>query len=281
MSTNPKVNALVLTLFLIGVMVAIGPVQALTLSLISSATNIVSGDKIEFIANVNLEEDKDVNYIVLDLAGPLSVACVFDIEGNNVTSCIGISIERIDNDSSTPGYGYGYGYGYGEFDNNLTYKITVDTTNYPTGIYSSNLVVLADDEEYSIEGEEIEISSSQASLQRCSVRAEDGEGNIMGEDVYSRVKLNFNIPSSKAVNGKGSLISQGNERFSYSYSVVKVLENKKDEFTVRVEGDYKIGRGQKEDQTATITVNRKTKTAEVHADDFDFEDLDVTLIKGC
>ncbi|MEK6895326.1 MAG: hypothetical protein AABX48_02290 [Nanoarchaeota archaeon] len=283
MKINPKLGGLIVTILLIGTMLVIGPVQAFTMNLSSSLTQIVLGQKISFLANVVIDPDEEIDpdFFVIDLAGPLSVSCTFTPEGKNVSSCKGIHIELFSNETFGDGEGYGYGYGYGSQGKNMTFNITIDTTNFPTGTYSSELIALAGENNFSTEGPDINVNLPVVNLQRCSVRANDGEGIVNNQTLTSKIKLNFNIPNSGAATGKGSLISQGSERFVYDFEITRTLENKANRFAIETEGTYKVERGVKKSQNAIITIYKNNQTATITADDFTFDDLQVTLLKGC
>jgi hypothetical protein len=275
MKVNSKFSATILSILIVGLIVLIGPVQALVLNLTSSVTSVILGQNINFIGEVELNSDEDIHFLILELDGPVSVACTFLPDGTKITSCNGITIDKIGG-----GLGYGYGYGYGDRD--FKYSIDLDTTNYPKGVYKSKLIALKSDGDFSSEdGPTIEIIEAFASLQKCSVRAQGGEGVVGDTDFYGS-KLNFNVPNSEAANGRGSIVAQeGRDRFSYKFEVLNVLANNNEEFVLRVRGDYRIGRESKVNEVSTLTFHKDTQEVDLINDIFSFEKLRTTLVNGC
>ena len=109
----------------------------LSLALDNSSPTI--GNKINFTAEINIPsgEQLPMEYLTLELSGPETGACKFSPDGTIISGCKGITISLNQNSN----YGYGYGYGYGYQSGKLIYTITVDTSQYKTGEYSTSFNV--------------------------------------------------------------------------------------------------------------------------------------------
>ena len=139
-----KTSAVLMSLIIIGILVISGPTQAFTLAVDSNKDFVNKGENVTFDISIemNSDEETSLNTITLILDGGLvgKKECVFDINGNKLSSCTGIvNITKIIV-SDTAGYGYGgygyiLGYGYGLRDKKVTYKITLDTDEYSLGAY--------------------------------------------------------------------------------------------------------------------------------------------------
>jgi len=125
-----------------------GPAQGFVMNLSLNNTSPTQGDKVTFTAQIEIPsgEQLPVEYLILELSGPESVSCQFNPDGTIISGCKGITITQSSNSNFGYGYNYGYsnqnynwGYGYGYQSGNLEYTITVDTSNYQTGTYSTGL----------------------------------------------------------------------------------------------------------------------------------------------
>ncbi len=277
MEINTKFSAILVSVLVIGSLYLIGGVDAFNIDLDALDHDVVIGSIVNFVANIQVDEGEEVeiDYLVLDLDGPVSISCTFLPDGTKITSCNGINIEKISGD-------YGYGYGYGVSGTNLTYNITIESGQFPFGNYQSRLFILSSSEQFSTEGPEIIIRNQEANLERCSVRAEDGMGTVEGMNLSGKSKLNFNIPASEATSGQGSLtIQAGSKRFSYGFDILDVLSNSATNSTILVEGEYRLNRNTKVTEKATITIDKKNNKVSVVGKDFSFKNMDVSLIQGC
>ncbi len=157
-----KNHKFVIGLVLIGILALLffmGPVQAFILGLTVDNPAPIIGEVITFTATLNIETmDKHlpVKNLTLKVNGPEDISCVFDVEGNNLTSCNGLDITRIHSLQIDDygygygygseegygydfgyGYGYGYNYGYGGKELEFKYNIEFDTTGHAIGEYDS------------------------------------------------------------------------------------------------------------------------------------------------
>jgi hypothetical protein len=278
MSWKIRFVSVILTISILSLMLIAGPAQAFILGLSVSNTNVVSGQEIEFTATAEIESGEiiDVEYIILDLSGPVSTSCIFLPNGTKITGCSGMTIKQI----STTNYTYGYGYGYQE--GNLTYNITLKTDFLADGTYSTNLLVIEGKNTYSQRGEDITISTNGVILELCSIRSKGGTAEILGENFEHNNQLNFNIPKEGAVIGAGILSARyDRKRFFYQFDIVKTTENNEQNASIIVNGRYRINREDEVEEQATIYVDKKNKKLSVIGSDIGFTNMDVNFIRGC
>lgn len=115
MARKGKMNRVlsgVVTAFVIGLLVFLGPVNALQLSIngIHSDTPYVAGEIINFSGIFEIEDQDipEIKNVSLEING--FETCTIDIWGWKYTDCDGINITLMEYDTS-----YGYGYGYNQF----------------------------------------------------------------------------------------------------------------------------------------------------------------------
>lgn len=149
-------------------LVVASPGNAFSLSLGLDNDSPTKGQTITFTGKVDVGEREflPVDFLVLSLEGAENYDCRFDVNGNLLSECKGISIERISSPDFGYGYGYGFygygydfGYGYGIGAGELEFRISLDTSQYSAGSYNSALKVHVDDKEFSKGGESFVIKS--------------------------------------------------------------------------------------------------------------------------
>jgi len=135
-----KIIAGVLTLSVLFILVLAGPAEALILDLSIPNDEAGHGQTITFGGSVEIEngEYPNITSLVLRLEGPMNVACSFDVDGNIISGCNGLIIQKL----SSPTYNYGYG---GYDPGILEYEFILNTTTYDIGIYNTFLDVLIDE----------------------------------------------------------------------------------------------------------------------------------------
>ena len=112
-----KILSLVLTALVIGLLVFVGPVDAYHLQLSGlKTTPYLAGENINFLGTVDINANERVSIQSVSLEVNNQVVCMFDILGNNLTSCEGINVNLV---SASNGTGLGYGYGYNSFQQGL------------------------------------------------------------------------------------------------------------------------------------------------------------------
>ncbi len=154
---KPKVFTLLITTGIIALLFLTGPANAFTLSIGEfSETEVEKGEAIMFTVSMEINTDDfhvPVENFTLNLNGPENKVCNFDVQGNILNGCDGLTITKISEANVYTEYGYGYGYNNGnyyEFDNQtgygnvsgqstFKYNITLDTSNFQTGDYDVSL----------------------------------------------------------------------------------------------------------------------------------------------
>ncbi len=167
-----KLIATIFTIAILGLILFSGPAQAFILGLTIDNPSPTKGTSVTFSATLDLQAADmylPIENLSLIITGPTLVTCVFSPSGNSISGCTGITINPIDvssyygfiiggNSSGvyngygydfTDGFGYGYNSGIGGDIVNLTYTITLDTTSYATGTYTSRLTALIDAQTFS------------------------------------------------------------------------------------------------------------------------------------
>jgi len=253
-----KIIAGAFTIAILIVLLLTGPAEAFIMGLSILNGEVDKGGVISFTASVNIEanENLEIDKLVLRLNGPKDVKCEFNTDGSIITGCLGIMIQQIE----TAPYNFGYGFGEG----NLTYNITLNTTEYFSGKYKTQIEIIVGQDRYIESGEDIMIKSKVVDkLEGCSIRADGGELTAEGSE-FGSGKINFHIPLGNANNGKGSLSGQKNrDRFSYKFDIIEILENNPDYARILVKGKYKIVKEEKRDKEAVIYFDKIKKTISV------------------
>ena len=116
----------------------------------------------------------------------------------------------------------------------------------------------------------------------CSIRAKDGKAMILGDNLGSNNKLSFNLNLPNAVDGNGKLTSQkSRDRFSFSFKIERIIQNGDDliELKITGKGNYK---GQViEEDNGVLTFDKKINKTSILGQNFSFEEMEATFIKGC
>lgn len=152
-SVRTRVLSAVLTIAIIALLLAAGPAEAFTLSLIPDRSSVQTGESITFTASLDIEsgERLPVEYLELVVGG--EITCRFSPSGEKISGCASLTIEPMvgadytegsrqgeyDGAQYNFGYGYGYGYGYGSQTQKLSYNLTLDTTAMSPGEYTTTL----------------------------------------------------------------------------------------------------------------------------------------------
>lgn len=137
-----KIFSVFITAIIIGLLVFVGPVNAYQLQLSGFKQAYSLGDTINFLGKVEINSDERVPIKNVSLEVNNKIVCVFDVSGNELTSCDGIDVGLISNSANFgygygygnfngsngnySGYGYGYGYGYGG-TGEIVYNISIET----------------------------------------------------------------------------------------------------------------------------------------------------------
>ena len=145
-----KVFSALTAVLIITILILSSPAQGFTLSLTLDNSAPTIGDKINFIAEINIPsgEQLPIKYLTLELSGPETISCKFSPDGTIVSGCSGITIKLNQNSNYGYGYNYGYftqaydfGYGYGYQSGKINYTITFDTSHFKTGAYATSFYI--------------------------------------------------------------------------------------------------------------------------------------------
>src|SRR3989344_2441357 len=103
-----KLTSAGVTLLVIGMLVFVGPVDALFLKLDGfKNTPYDYGEIVNFIGRIDIKSNERVDLQSVGLEVNGKVICTFDVDGNEISGCSGVNVSLI---SKTTGFGYGYGY---------------------------------------------------------------------------------------------------------------------------------------------------------------------------
>jgi hypothetical protein len=276
-----KIIAGIVTVSIIALLIIAGPVSAFFLDLDLDDNSVPQGANAEFMATASFEvgDTLNVSYFILDLSGPVSISCAFMPDGTPITSCNGITIEKVHD----PSQGSGYGYGYGGITGNYTYRIILDTTSYPLGTYETELFALTTQGIISFGGDDLTIYKELATLKRCSVRADEGEMEVMGEYFGIDNEFSYYHPQSGNDLGQGHLTGQyRGERFSYKFKTENIIDNAPDMLIIEVIGKYKLQTGPfTNDVSAILYIDKLHNMVNVVSDNFSLDNADIDFITGC
>lgn len=226
----------ILTILIIAMLIWAGPVQAFTLNLTNDKSKVTKGEQITFEVSLEIEPNENVNYLIFNLEGPLTYNCKFNLQGEEIGECSGIIVEKISEDTEELGGQYGYG-----TKTNMQFKITLDTSNYVSGIYASSVSVYSDSGKEIIKGKMITIEGQINRITQFSIKGSGGKIDYISDsNLFKSSKIDFsawtNIHFSERKNdvwsqGKGSLSLEGidnkgnNFRFSMNLEQKGIIEN--------------------------------------------------------
>ncbi|MBS3098937.1 hypothetical protein J4462_01870 [Candidatus Pacearchaeota archaeon] len=158
-----KVFTLAASIFIMSILIVAGPAQGFSLTLSLSDTTPTRGEKVKFTALIKIENDENlsVEELTLKLIGPDQIICKFDVSGNLLNTCDGITITRINNQELNYGYNLGYGYGFNQEE--LKYEIKLDTSYYRIGAYNTEIEIKVMDSTFTEQGEKLIIKKRSSS----------------------------------------------------------------------------------------------------------------------
>ena len=293
-----NILAVLIVILVLTVLVVTGPAQAFILNLSVSDQIKELGEKISFIADVEVEPSEivDIKNFTLVISGPETISCSFLPDGTLLGTCPNIQIQLLESSSNKIGYSYGYGYGYG-YGNNcgygygygyncgygsgiLKYNITLSTNNLSSGEYLSQLFATTPQTTYSTSEQTFLLISEGDSIEKCVIRAEKGEA-ILNKTVFaSDNKLYFGVPESRANSGQGYLQSRkGNNKLFYNFKVDKAYLAAPNVIVLEVTGNLKVGLTKKVKESAKIYFNTQTHRVSLQSPSLEVNDLRVSLDK--
>lgn len=159
-----KSFSLVITFGILLLLFSLGPAQAFVIGLDILNNEVIKGNIIGFIGEIDMQSNEHfpIDYLELSLDGPETVNCRFFPNGTVISDCSDITIKLIE----IPNYGYGYGYGgygYGYSNGKLIYSFKLDTDDYNTGTYTTMLSVIINNKTFSETGDNIIINKKSSS----------------------------------------------------------------------------------------------------------------------
>lgn len=280
--TGSKFIAGSLTVIFLVILIITGSAQALFSELkILSNTVVQKGESVSFLVtlNVNDNEVSNLKSIVLTIDGPKQVSCKFKKDGTIIDGCKDIKIEKLSSDPDP--YGYSYDYGYNS-DPELKYKITLDTKKYFSGSYRTMLYTYIGSHKYTQKGENFYITEKTLG---CSLRANNGDLFVNGDDFGRSNMLNLYNSNRNAMQGSGSLVAQSCKgRLIYNFKVESIEQNDNTHAIIHVNGKYRIGRGvynPEIPEKATLIVDKRNNKVKVVGNDLNVEYMNVNLRAGC
>lgn len=228
---NMKINktkliASIFTIFILGLILFAGPAKAFILSLDIAdgfESEVNKGELIKFIASLEIQSQDQylpINSLMLKIG---SKTCSFNLDGETLNGCEGVSIEKISGSfgrgegygygyDNSFGYGYqynfnyGYGYGYqnGMGETTLMYEITIDTEYFSPKTYNARLQADIGGKTYNSRVQEITIDLVEGEEYAEEEIVNVGENTteiIVGEDSgnLQQVIIPSSIPSDKVI----------------------------------------------------------------------------------
>lgn len=224
--SKAKILSLMVTIAILALLVLTGPVKAFMLGLIISNTEPIKGELVYFTATIEIKntERLPISNLSLGLQGPLNVSCIFYPNGSIISGCQGISIQQLSGSNFSYGSGYGYygygynfGYGYGFTGGNLSYNITLNTTDYLYGLYKTKLIANIGNKTFSGQGQDLLIRglinitnlpvSPSCITELDSVILSANITNLTGEinEVAIGIEINGTWANRTNINKNGSL----------------------------------------------------------------------------
>jgi len=278
-----KVISVIISIAIIILLFYAGPADAFILGLAVKDPIVTKGDIVEFKVSTQIEltEMLDIDKFILVLNGSEIQECEFDVDGNILNGCKGITITKLASSNSTfgSGYSYGYGYGYGYGNGVLEYKIKLDTGEYLSGIYHTSLKMIIGGDEFEEIGEDIVIGVE--SMNGCSLRAKGGDFSTE-EISATNNKLSLNIPLRNAVNGKGHIITQyKNGRVVYQFDVISVIENDEDHAVLMIDGLIRFKGEDKVQENSVIYLDKVNMVINVDGSNFELDEMPVYFMNRC
>jgi len=246
---SAKIIAGIFTIFILGLIIFAGPAKAFILNLDladGSQDEVDKGELINFTATLEIEDVDQylpINSLMLNLG---SKTCVFSINGEIVSGCEGVSIEKISGsfgagygygygyDNSYGygyqynfDYGYGYGYGYGIGATELVYEITIDTEYFSPKTYNARLQADIGGTTYYSQPQQITINLIEGEEYAENETVNVGENTteiIVGEDSGSlkQVIIPSTIPSGTEIRlNLKPLLSAGNVTIPNDFTLTR------------------------------------------------------------
>lgn len=279
--TKKRIIAGLITLTIISIFVITGSAQAFIAELNIDNENFNRGDIGTFSAMINLgnNEVSDIQEILLSIKGPKEVLCRFNIEGNIINGCEGITIRKVT--GSDLGYSYGYGYSYGPME--LKYEISLDTNKFDLGVYSTELSFNSNGQNFKIKGKDIRIFEKKSTLKSpCSIRSSSGNIKVNNNIYEDIARLSLYIPIKSSDLGEGYLLGQDKrKRMEYDFNIDYIIESNTDQLIAAVSGKYREGRYGSNNENSILTYDIKNSLISIKGENINVENMHIDLRRGC
>ena len=225
---SSKILSVFMTLFVAGLLVIAGPVDALFLGLDGfKNTPYTFGENVNFIGKIDINSNERVDIQNVSIEVNDVIVCTFDVSGSLLTSCDGVNVSLISN-TANHGYGYGYsnfslgwnggnrssnagnwtgngyGYGYGYSGaGELVYNISIETPQSYFRIPGNNEIKLISNTETQTFNSRTEhiVLQNQNSGGGNGGGNNGGNGNRGGEEGGRRNNNNWSNLSNKISKG--------------------------------------------------------------------------------
>ncbi|MEM3113222.1 MAG: hypothetical protein QXI33_02245 [Candidatus Pacearchaeota archaeon] len=284
--TIVKFISIIITSLIITILIFTGPASAFQLGLNIHKDVTSVGEPAKFTVSAKIESGEiiPIDKFIFNINGPKNSVCEFDSKSNIIIGCADIKIRQISNAEEEIGYGYGYNYGYNTYKPGiLSYELTLNTSEYPTGEYHIDLRVISKGNLLKKASGVFFIGIDPSELAGCSVRASNGKIKINSDLFKSpRTRFSMKIPLSSAIDGKGYLTAQsGRTRINYDFRRIMILHNDDNLASVLVTGEVRKGAKDKNTEKAVIYIYKKEKRIDIDGESFDIQHMDITFMRKC
>jgi len=269
-----KMFAFLLALLILMLIVLAGPAQSLITGFTISNSVVKIGESTIFTVSAEIESQEilDIKNLTLMLTGPTSLSCIFDTDGNPLSSCPGISIQKL----QSPPFQFGYGFLPGI----LEYKVVMNSSVLDKGTYDVKFLLNLPNQQIQTEQKELTVIIQGEEITQCSLRAKSGTVNI-GETLFnSKNDLSLYVGGTASSNGKGTLtVQKGKSRATYNFNINNAFLLDANTIIFETSGELQIDRNAKNLETATIIFKTDSTEIDINGLSINAENLDVSFAK--
>lgn len=158
-----KASIAIVSVLILGLLIFSVPAKAFVLNIDVKGDTLEQGQSAIVDVSVSIPgfENIAISKLIFSLEGKKNSTCEFTSNGIILSGCSGMTITKLESPSTTySGYGYGYGYGSNLLTGKLSYRILIDSSNYPTGEYNTKLIAFINNNQYAQSGEVLTIESA-------------------------------------------------------------------------------------------------------------------------
>ena len=272
---------LVVSIFIVLLLVFLGPAGAVLVSLSIADSNINQGEPIDFEYTFTVEDEETINIhnFTLILTGPENITCSFYPNGTKIDYCPGITIIQTDPGNETFGYGYGYNY----LPGTLKFKILINSSLLDPGHYFAEILALYDSSSKTTEIKNFTIGIPFEPVSICSFRSKLGSAMFNNSEFGDENRLSLNLPISKNnKKGQGIFTSQFNKhRLSYKFEVSKATRISQNTVEFDISGSFRDDLKERETKSGKIVLDKANNKASLTIIGLTVSEMDVTFIRGC